>query len=93
MVYQIVNLCKYGDFSMLSTVKMMLVPAEVDINDHIESFWFEHKNDINQEYSSNDTYIPLKSGIVGDELIEKFIEQMKLYGAIFPKTTSIKFGN
>lgn len=93
MEYQVVELCKYGDFDGLITDIIMLAPKSININEHIESFWFEHRNKIDRDYVLREKYIPLNEGIDDTEMIQKFVKQMQLYGCIIPKKTTIKFGD
>jgi hypothetical protein len=91
--YNVIELCEYADFDMLLSDTVMLVPIDVDIHDHIESFWFEYQHNIDGDYSKKETYIKLKDGVDYTEMIEKFIKQMEMYGCIISKKTTISFGD
>ena len=91
--YQIIELCKYGDFDGLITDTIMLAPISLNMNDHIESFVYQYRGHITDDYKPNDTYISLEDGVDDYEMIQKFIKQMELYGCIIPKKTTIEFGD
>lgn len=91
--FQVIELCKYGDFDGVVTDTIILAPKSLDINDHIESFWFEYRKRIRSDYKPKDKYIPLINYADDTEMIQKFIKQMELYGCIIPKKTTIEFGD